>query len=205
MEKGDVCCISTVRCHLSQLIALTCKVIRFCSVDFMTLFSSMRWPDSLDFTFTVAASLRSWACNVAPTHSSLNTARTNTHDHTLWVMVWKVHDSQGVMSCMCLSSCFNSLPVPLMKPHWGRWLPPGLPPPDCTCRCYVLLQEASAQPCSQTMDLRREKRPFCGHVYVHIYDCCSVYSSHPIGGRTRPWCGSRDAFRSFDLNLLKKH
>lgn len=105
-KGGDVCCISTVRCHLSQLIALTCKVIRFCSVDFMTLFSSMRWPDSLDFTFTVAASLRSWACNVAPTHSSLNTARTNTHDHTLWVMVWKVHDSQGVMSCMCLSTCF---------------------------------------------------------------------------------------------------
>lgn len=167
-KRGEVCCISTVRCHLGQLIALTCKVIRFCSVDFMTLFSSMRWPDSLDFTFTVVASLRSWACNVAPTLSSLNTARTNTHDHTLWVMVWKVHDSQGVMSCMCLSSCFNSLPVPLMKPHWGRLLAPGLAPPGTAPVAATLLQEASVQPCTQTMGLRREKRPFCSQVYTYM-------------------------------------
>lgn len=62
---------------------------------------------------------------------------THTHDHTLGVAVWKVHDSQGVMSCVCLSSCFNSLPVPLMKPHWGLWLPCTIRPapvgPVCCC------------------------------------------------------------------------
>lgn len=62
---------------------------------------------------------------------------THTHDHTLWVTVWKVHDGQGVMSCVCLSSCFNSLPVPLIKPQWGLWLLCTVRPapvgPVCCC------------------------------------------------------------------------
>lgn len=65
---------------------------------------------------------------------------THTHDHTLWVTVWKVHDGQGVMSCVCLSSCFSSLPVPLMKPHWGLWLPCTIRPAPVGLVCCCMFR-----------------------------------------------------------------
>lgn len=59
-----------------------------------------------------------------------------THTHKLWAAVWKVHDSEEVMSCVCLPSCFISLPVPLMKPQWAsRRSPATQPAPASLLRC----------------------------------------------------------------------
>lgn len=67
VEKGGCSVVSPQSgvTLVSSLLSLV-RFIRFCNVDFMTLFSSARWPDSLHFTLAIAASLRSWACNVSP-------------------------------------------------------------------------------------------------------------------------------------------